>query len=205
MWCMGWRCKQRNVIFVWHNDCWDWQLGHMFIQNQANRIFLARHFAFDKMLQSGKNEPLIWPTCGVCNSNWNCKSNSQHVLEINPRIYQHLTNMATNRIYINNQCDIPHTSHLFDSLSTCNFRRNLNRGIVSLFFVTDIISCDIVSWYKFLKYFKKCCHIFTIKSRKSSDTISFTCPHTHTRTTDISSVPRVTYYQHICSLSNCQA
>jgi len=52
--------------------------------------------------------------------------------------------MATDGIYINNYCDIPNIPHLLDSLSTDNFGRNLNTGIVSLFLVTDFISCDMV-------------------------------------------------------------
>jgi len=95
-----------------------------------------------------------------------------------PWKYQHLTNMATDGIYINNYCDIPHFPHLFDSLSTDNFGRNLTTGIASLFLVTHFLSCDIVCKHNFKSIFKKSFHIFTIKSCRSSDTASVRFPQT---------------------------
>jgi len=91
------------------------------------QIFHMRSNASDSQQQ-----PLIWPNCWVCSSNWNCKMFLKWILG----------NINTEQTW----------------LPTA--------------FTSTIIKLQVFS---------------------------------HTRTSDVSSVPWVTYYQQICSLSNCQA
>jgi len=86
--------------------------------------------------------------------------------------YQHWTNMATNGIYINNHCDIPHTPHLLDSLSTNNFGRNWTEELPVSSLLQILLAVICFFEISLNQIFKTFFHIFTVESCRSSDTTS---------------------------------
>jgi hypothetical protein len=83
-------------------------------------------------------------------------------------------------------CALSHTPHLPHYLRTDNVGRNMSSWVTNLIQIIDSVRSAIV----FLSVFKKCFHISTVKSFKSSELKVFS----NTRTRDFSSVLRATYY-----------
>jgi hypothetical protein len=50
------------------------------------------------------------------------------------------------------------TLNFLDSLSTGSFGKNMNSRITSVIWIIDFISCDVVSWHKFLEIKKMLLH-----------------------------------------------